>query len=271
MGLVYFGDHHFDAKLIAFDKDGTLFDFNASWRPPFLEAVERLLAPFSRRAEMHTALCRTLGFDTATGVFGEHGPFATATSEAIIHAATTVIYQLSAPQLPWFTCEQLVRQKFAPILAESMNFTPATDLALLFSSLHENDVRIALITNDDSGPTETVLAHFGLSRFVDFIACGDSSYHAKPAPDALLAASRQLGVPLGRTAVVGDSMTDLRMARAAGAGLVVGVLTGVGSRETLSSSADLILDSIGEIRIGAIQIDEPEGGLARRSGRSREH
>lgn len=250
MCSVYFGEHTFDAGLIVFDKDGTLFEFNASWRPRFLKAVERLLAQVSNRPEMRASLCRTLGFDTATGAFDEHGPFATATSEAIIHAATAVLYQLSAPQLPWFSCEQLVRQEFAPILADSVDLTPATDLVAFLSSLHESRVQIAIITSDDSGPTETVLAHFGLSGFINFIACGDGSYRHKPAPDALIAASNLLGVSLARTVVVGDSVTDLLMARAADAGLAVGVLTGVGSRKTLTPSADLILDSIAEIRVG---------------------
>lgn len=248
---VYFGEHSFDAGLIVFDKDGTLFDFNASWRPRFLKAVDCLLAQVSNRAETQASLCRTLGFDTATGAFDEYGPFATATSEAIIHAATTVLYQLSAPQLPWFSCEQLVRQEFAPILADSVDLMPATDLVAFLSSLHEYGARIATITNDDRGPTEAVLAHFGLSQFISFIACGDDSYRHKPAPDALLAASNLIGVSLARTVVVGDSVTDLHMARAAGAGLAVGVLTGVGSSKTLAPTADLILDSIAEIRVGA--------------------
>ena len=56
-----------------------------------------------------------------------------------------------------------------------------------------------------------------------------------------------LDVPPARTAVVGDSPADLRMARAAGAGLVVGVLTGVGGRDDLEPLADVVLDSVGAI------------------------
>ena len=117
------------------------------------------------------------------------------------------------------------------------NLTPTTNLAALFSSLHESNVRIAVITNDDRGPTESALDRFDIGRYVDFIAGGDGPYLHKPAPDALLAASERLGVAPERTAVVGDAATDLRMADAAGAGLRVGVLTGVGSRKELARSA----------------------------------
>ena len=265
MGFVYFGDHHFDARLIAFDKDGTLFDFNASWRPRFLEAVDRLLAKISHSDVLRTALCGTLGYNIATGDFDEHGPFATATSEAIIHATSTVLFQHTDPQLPWFTSEQLVRQEFAPVLADSVDLVPVTDLAPLLALLHENGVRIALITSDDSGPTEAVLEHFRLTRFFDFIACGDSSYRAKPAPDALQAASAQLGVPLSQTAVVGDSVIDLQMAHEAGAALAVGVLTGVGNLDSLSAAADLILESIAQIQVLPIQRGEQTAAPARSS------
>ncbi|MDE0461803.1 MAG: hypothetical protein OXH93_05325, partial [Caldilineaceae bacterium] len=90
MGLVYFGEHCFDASLIAFDKDGTLFDFHDSWRPRFLEAAERLLSGFPDEIEMQDALFRTLGYDASEGTFGEDGPFATATSDATVYAAATV-------------------------------------------------------------------------------------------------------------------------------------------------------------------------------------
>ena len=53
-----------------------------------------------------------------------------------------------------------------------------------------------------------------------------------------------VGVAPARTAVVGDAPADLRMGRAAGAGLVVGVLTGVGGRADLEPLADVVLDSV---------------------------
>jgi phosphoglycolate phosphatase len=53
-----------------------------------------------------------------------------------------------------------------------------------------------------------------------------------------------VGVAPARTAVVGDSPADLRMGRAAGAGLVIGVLTGVGARSDLEPLADVLVESV---------------------------
>ena len=44
--------------------------------------------------------------------------------------------------------------------------------------------------------------------------------------------------------VVGDTPHDLQMGRAAGAGLVVGVLSGTGTRELLESHCDHILENV---------------------------
>jgi len=47
--------------------------------------------------------------------------------------------------------------------------------------------------------------------------------------------------------VVGDAVLDLMMGRNAGAGLVVGVLSGVTPRETLARLADAVIESIAEL------------------------
>jgi phosphoglycolate phosphatase len=44
--------------------------------------------------------------------------------------------------------------------------------------------------------------------------------------------------------MVGDNVAELHMGRAAGAGLVVGVLSGVSSAEILAPLADIVLPSV---------------------------
>ena len=56
--------------------------------------------------------------------------------------------------------------------------------------------------------------------------------------------------------MVGDTPADLAMGRSAGAGRVIGVLSGVGRREELAPLADVLLPSIGELLLDG-QIDHP--------------
>jgi phosphoglycolate phosphatase len=58
---------------------------------------------------------------------------------------------------------------------------------------------------------------------------------------------RSVGLAAREIAVVGDSPHDLDMARAAGAGKAIGVLTGVSAHDVLSLHADLVLESIADL------------------------
>jgi phosphoglycolate phosphatase len=58
---------------------------------------------------------------------------------------------------------------------------------------------------------------------------------------------RSLDLPAAAIAVVGDSLHDLDMARAAGAGLTIGVLTGASPLEILAPHADHVIASIAEL------------------------
>jgi len=99
-------------------------------------------------------------------------------------------------------------------------------------------------TSDDRAPTQRTLDALGVSAMIDALVCADDGVAVKPAPDMVLALCATLGIDPGRTAVVGDSPADLRMARAAGAVLVIGVLTGVGRPADLTPLADVVVDSV---------------------------
>ena len=137
------------------------------------------------------------------------------------------------------------------------DFTPAElvrptgDLPAILGRLRSAGVRLAIVTADHRIETEEQLKILGITHLVDSLVCGDDDVPAKPAPDMLLTACRQLGIKPARTMVVGDTVSDLMMAHNAGAGLAVAVLTGIGTRTLLSQHADAVLQSIDGIHVGA--------------------
>jgi phosphoglycolate phosphatase len=120
----------------------------------------------------------------------------------------------------------------------------------LFGSLRADGRHVAVATGDDRGPTVATLRALGVASLVDAIACPDDGHPTKPDPGMFAHLCATLGVAPPRAAMIGDSTVDLEMARAAGAGLVVGVLSGVGSREELEPLADVIVDSVADL-VGA--------------------
>ncbi len=71
----------------------------------------------------------------------------------------------------------------------------------------------------------------------------------RPAPDLNLTALIRTGASsVDALAAVGDTASDIRSGRAAGAGLVAGVLTGSLSRDRLlAAGADEVLDSVADL------------------------
>src|SRR5688572_341063 len=106
-------------------------------------------------------------------------------------------------------------------------------------------IKQATVTGKRAADCERILRGLGLKREVDAYLGGDSVARPKPDPDLALAAMELLRVAPHETAVVGDTRTDMRMARAAGA-LAVQVLWGVETERV--PEADLTVRTWPELR-----------------------
>jgi phosphoglycolate phosphatase len=227
--------------LLIFDKDGTLIEFHLMWGA----WVEALAANLEKATglPLRDGLYPLLGVDQATGLVQPHGLMAATPMSRI--REVVVAYVSDAGAGPAAAAAAVASTWHAPdpvALAQ-----PVTDLKPLLARLRSRVRTFAVATSDDRDPTERTLAALGIAGEMAALACADDGISSKPAPDAVLHLCGTLGVAPGRTAVVGDSPADLRMARAAGAGRVIGVLTGVGDGPTLEPLADLVLGSIEEL------------------------
>jgi len=89
------------------------------------------------------------------------------------------------------------------------------DAADVLARLEARGIMRALVTNSVAPIARALLQHGRLDIAV--LATADRVEHAKPAPDLVLLACRELGVPPADAALVGDSRYDREAARAAGA------------------------------------------------------
>jgi phosphoglycolate phosphatase len=99
-------------------------------------------------------------------------------------------------------------------------------------------------------PKENVrkeMEKFGLAKYFHCIVTALDTRFPKPSPKAILECSQKLGVNISECVIVGDSVTDVRAGKNAGA-KTVAVLSGIFSREELErEKPDLILKDINEI------------------------
>ena len=228
--------------LVIFDKDGTLIEFDAMWSGWAMDLAAALEGATGKPIE--ASLFSMLGFDPATGRVLPGGELA-ATPMARLRERTREL--LVASGLIGRAADQALNQAWhAPDPVELAR--PIIDLGALLGRLRASGRRIAMATSDDRDPTERTLAALGVTNEIDAIVCADDGLAVKPAPDMVLHLCEALGVAPARTAVVGDAPADLLMGRRAGAGLVIGVLSGVGDAEHLSPAADLVLRSVADLQ-----------------------
>ena len=218
---------------IIFDKDGTLFDFNATWGA---WARGMLEAETGGDPVLFARLAEALGYDTANERFFPESIVIASTA----HAVADRIIDVMGPQ----DREALLGRMHAA--AGAVDQVEAVPLADYFTGLSGRGLRLGIVTNDAEAPARRHLDRAGVTGHFDFIAGYDSGHGAKPEPGQLLAFCAATGLDRAACLMVGDSTHDLHAGRAAGM-RTVGVLTGPAPVEELAPHADVVLPDIGHI------------------------
>jgi phosphoglycolate phosphatase len=222
---------------VLFDKDGTLIDFHTQWMPAYRAAVAMLTSNDDAKSQR---LLQLAGFDPVSNHLDPASPLACGTNRQIIEIWAK---ELGVPATLEFVSR--VEDMFHKIA--TANAKPITDLKALFGRLHWRGIAIGVATMDSTATARANLRDFGVSDLVDFVIGADAGHGIKPDPGMFLAFCAAKGLSPAQGAMVGDSVLDLMMGRNAGAGLVIGVTSGVTPRTTLAPYADVVLDSIAEI------------------------
>ncbi len=220
-------------KGIIFDKDGTLFDFNATWG-----AWARTMLEVETEGDpiLFAQLADSLGYDVANARFFPHSLVIAATAGDVADRILTVLPELDRSAL-------LERMNATTAEVEQIEATPLVDY---FAALRHGGFHLGIATNDAEMPARRHLERAGVTEYFDFIAGYDSGHGAKPEAGQLYAFCDATGLTPDACAMVGDSTHDLHAGRAAGM-RTIGVLTGPAPIEELAPFADVVLPSIAEI------------------------
>jgi phosphoglycolate phosphatase len=109
-------------------------------------------------------------------------------------------------------------------------------------------VRIGCVTNKASQFTLPLLQDLGVRDYFEIVICGDMVERKKPDPMPLLRAAEQLETEPRASMMLGDSMSDVNAARAAGFQIVC-MSYGYNHGEDIRDyDPDAVIDSMAEIR-----------------------
>jgi len=234
-------------KGVLFDKDGTLLDYGATWMPANRAAA---LAAARGDPDLAERLLIAGGYDPARDRIAANRVLAAGTAPEIAEA-----WRVHVPDWPQAELTALLDRIFETESAAGA--APVTDLAPLFLRLKGRGLKLGVATSDSRRGVEVTLGPFAVLDLLDFISGYDSGHGSKPDPAIVHGFCAATGLMPAEVAVVGDNLHDMYMGRDAGAGLVVGVLTGTGEHADLSAHADHVLDSIVELEALLDRVSEP--------------
>jgi phosphoglycolate phosphatase len=219
---------------IIFDKDGTLFDFQATWAVVTGQMLEALAGPDPVLARR---LAEAAGYDLDARALL---PGSVIVAGTVVESADVLISAMPRDTDRAWVIDTMIS------LAETAPQVEAVPLLPFFDTLRARGLALGIATNDGESPARVHLQRAGVLGHMDFLAGYDSGHGAKPGPGQLLAFCATTGIPPAAVLMVGDSRHDLAAGRAAGM-RTVGVLTGLATAADLAGDATVVLDHIGHL------------------------
>jgi phosphoglycolate phosphatase len=98
---------------------------------------------------------------------------------------------------------------------EEFGARPYPGVSAALKVLHGAGLRTAIVTNKQERFAIGLLQRLQLRQWIDLVVGGDSCERRKPDPQPLLFACERLRAPPSRSLMVGDSINDVKAARAA--------------------------------------------------------
>ncbi|GMG83902.1 HAD family hydrolase [Paralimibaculum aggregatum] len=225
-------------RALLFDKDGTLFDFHATWSAVVTRVIDALAPDETARR----AMAASGGIDLVTGRFEPGSPIVAGAVQE-----TALLWEPLVPGLDAAAIEERINTLSAAMTGPATLVPAAADLPGLLAELRAAGLALGVATHDSEGAARAQLAAIGALEAFDFIAGYDSGHGLKPGPGMLLAFAAATGRRPDEIAMIGDSVHDLMVAPNAGAAMAIGVLTGPAGPADLAPHATHVIGSIAEL------------------------
>lgn len=199
------------------DLDGTIVDS----REAYFEAFKKAVKIFRRREIDHVEL-------------------------ALEIPKRLELNQTISDLIPGINVESFLKAYLEAYYASTKKFVkPFPNVSKTLDKLSDK-AKLALVTmrHVSREDVKEELEKLGLAKYFLYILTGLDTPFPKPSPEALKKCASELSVEIGKCAVVGDSVADVRAGKNAGA-KTVAVLSGLFTRKELEGEGpDLILENV---------------------------
>lgn len=189
---------------IILDKDGTITDLHIYWKEIILRraaALAKITPHYSRD------LCATMGFDLITGKMLQRGPVGVKSREEVI---SRVALYTELPEDVVRAIFNDVQEAFKPHRHKFIKLLPG--VKTFMQTRYAYGIKFSLMTGDLTDNAREALAYTGLLDYFDHVLGQDAMQYPK---DSGIDAWEISTLYKGTTVVIGDTLTDLEMARRA--------------------------------------------------------
>ena len=232
-----------DIQAIIFDKDGTLMKFDSFWVDVSRCAIRDILRQLNRDDIPMSRLLEALGISGDTSDID--GLLCKGTYEQIALAIGEILRKFGVD----ISDTDIIKMTVSAYNdnADSGKIEPTCkNIRGVLEKLKSDGRKLAVVTTDDAQITHKCLEKLGIEDLFEKIYTDDGINPIKPNPGCALEFLSELGIPVEKAVMVGDTMTDIRFARNAGIS-VIGVGETANSRERLMPYADAVIPDISHL------------------------
>lgn len=240
-------------ELVLFDKDGTLVDLHHYWvsmiRIRSEKIIERWFSEHKDQRELEFFFMDAMGVELATGRMKPDGPVGVKPRPYIVKLVTSAICMYGCDttddqvEALFFEVDQWTSEQILPLL----KLLPG--VLVFLERLQECGIATAVVSSDITSRVRLAMQMLDLDRFFLDIVGGDAVINNKPAPDMVLDMIKKHRCSPDKVVVIGDHPVDIRMGEAAGAGVNIGVLTGLSGREAFKGLNCTVIPDLNSIGV----------------------
>ncbi len=230
-------------EVIAFDKDGTLLNFDAFWVTVAEAAINELLMHYGMDKTLTGEILTVLGVkNSVTDIDGLlcHGTY---------HGISKAVHEFLSDRglkAPLHETEEKLVALFNDNTCHGILKPTCENICEVLARLKDEGRTLIVVTTDNYEITCACLEGLGIRQYFDEIFTDDGITPAKPDPTSITQYLKNRGLPKESALMVGDTMTDVRFARNAGIN-VMSVGTSEENRNRLAPYADAVVADVSGI------------------------
>jgi len=234
---------------VLFDKDGTILDSHIYWGRIIERRSLALISAYELSFDRHDELCKVMGLDLKSGKLLEKGPIALVSRNDVIKIMVDYFkkHNLKISDESISDIFDKEHKLFNKELTSYINPLPgALDL---IRRLKRKNIKIAIVTSDTVDNTISILNHWKVTGFFDFIVGKETLSESKETGIPALHALKHFNMNPEFAITIGDAPIDILMANNAKMKAGIGVTTGQVPAYTLSTYTNYVCDTLLDVHI----------------------